>query len=526
MEEVKALERLQWCTLEKAADAVLCQIFAFLNVREHWKFSRTSSRVSRVSCLPQASPQQVDVSNEMRVAEYLWAGCASYGDISTSSRILKRLINFRPLRLTVRLGSQAGSMEILQMTQLRELTFSKRLQYDSYSFNPLITSHLSQLTQLKKLKIFAADFHFVTSLPSSLNQIDLLTDTASGFLHFESAHLLGFTNLQALEILHLPMNRYYGAGISEVGARFPSLKELSLGFIPQPTQPNGIFQSLEFCASLTSLSLCVDSGEFIFPWQTLSAITSLRKLSIYLFHRTLPATLFDGLAKIEQLTYLKIAAYGTIIRNPSTDISDAIHNLTAGTATCTVSATIDTDDANAVMELNHPIDTGADTGAEVSAAISILPNLNTLLISDKLYLNNASCLSSFGALTELGLPSSANYIYENWDSRVGSYFPKLPHLRTLHVAQSDTNGNGNVLDNYKNQVTEVVLLPLSGYVASANVLTEALTKMDKLASLKLHPDCVFQDCRNYSNVPTASAVGYFRSRLPTTRVEIDDSIDI
>lgn len=507
--------------LEKAADAVLCQVFAFLNAREHWKFSRSSSRVNRVSHLMQASPQQLDVSREMQVVEslrHIWDGGAErFGDASVPLRLLNRLMEFRPLRLTAWFTWNLRSIGMGLMTQLRELTFSESQGLASTLPD---MEWLSQLTQLTKLKMCVSDFYSVTRLPSSLNEIDLLPDSTGGFQHFKSTFLFKFTNLQALQVLKLPSNSYYGAKIFEAGTIFPLLRELSLGFAAPLTEQSAInLQASQFCANLQSLSVRVDFDEFIFPWETLAAATSLRRLNIYLFNRTLSSTLFDGLANVTQLTQLKITSYNNRhIPTPFTDVSDSIRELTAAAPATT---------SNLVMETNHHSSTTTTTATATSAtdlSRGIFPRLTSLFISDKLWMNDASCLSSLSTLTELELPASADGVN---GTRKRQHYPNLPHLRTLHLTETITkHSKSSALDYYKDQVTEVILRnPSVRHIASASVVLTALIAMKKLTNLKLHPSCTSRYFTDDSKLST-TAFEYFRRFLPTVQVEIDNSIDV
>lgn len=486
--------------LEKAADAILCQVFAFLNAREHWKLSRCSNHVNRVSSLPQASPQQLDVSKEMQRVE------SDYSSNPSHLKNLQRLLTFRPLQLTVLLNSQIKSMEVAQMTQLRELFLTNTISC-SFANRPNM-EWLSQLTQLTNLKITVDDFYNVTRLPSSITQLDLLKDSIPYAL-YPSEFILKFTNLQALQILNLPANLCYQAAIFRVGRVFPLLRELSLGFMLSTTKPIEIDEILQSCTNLQSLSISVDSGEFIFPWESLTQMPTFSRLAISLFKRILPQNLFDGLAKVTQLTHLKLAVYGKRQITKSLDISNVVGRLSCPAVS--VDKMIATDDANAIMALNYP----------VTESPEVLPQLTSLSISYNSLLKDASCLSSFASLTELELPSNNDSnTNDDGHARNGSRFPKLPRLRTFHITEVSDN-QISALEHYKDQLSEVVLRdPSFSCVDSAFALLPALRKMTKLTSLKLHPRCAIQEYQN-----DYTALANFRRWLPTVQVEIDNSIE-
>lgn len=508
--EVQAEQSL----LEKAADAIVCQFFAFLNAREHWKFSRCSRHVHRISRLNQASPQQLDVSREMQIVEMMmqsrWNEERS-GDYVTSAALenLQRLLKFRPLQLIVRFDQQIELIAMERMTQLRELTFTSGSENTCIIANGKGIEWMSQLTNLTKLKICITGFYLVTDLPSSLTQLDLTSGNVSGFLRFKDKFLLGFTNLHALQVINLPTNQYYGHEIFNAGTIFLSLRELNFGFIAAFTESSEIsLQVLQACENLQSLSFCVDSGEFIFPWKSLVAMTSLRKLSVYFFCRILPSYLLNGLAEVTQLTHLKLATYrNRHISTPLLEISDPIYNLTRPIS---VSSADNPNDEKSTDKLPKSSDLESDN--------TILPRLTTLSISGELWLKDASCLSSLSTLTELELPSDSDNLIND------CYFPELPHLRTLHISQIAKNKRICPLEHYKHQVSEIVLRNASLCTTNnAAIILIALRKMTKLTSLKLHPHCAFRYQNGDKSDPTA--LDNFRRWLPTVQVEIDNSID-
>lgn len=85
------------CLLAETADGVLCQVFSFLNVREHWNLSRGSRQINQVSQLVQASPTQIDIPAEI----YKYAKSQNLSEEVDNARIMQRLLNFRPQRLII-----------------------------------------------------------------------------------------------------------------------------------------------------------------------------------------------------------------------------------------------------------------------------------------------------------------------------------------------------------------------------------------------------------------------------------------
>lgn len=194
-QEAKAQEMSQSrCLLKQVADAIVCQIFAFLNVREHWKLSRTSHKIDIVSQLWQASPTQIDISDEN-----------NYYNLprTTEQKIVKRLLRFRPFHLTIPINISSEWLKMENMEHLRELSLGG-LVYGNYDYHSdFDLKWPSELIRLEKLKVAEKNYYRLPLLPSSLTHLDL-SENNSGFKTFNLEKLLSSANLTALRVLKLP----------------------------------------------------------------------------------------------------------------------------------------------------------------------------------------------------------------------------------------------------------------------------------------------------------------------------------
>lgn len=477
------------CALEKAADAVVCQIFAFLTAREHWNLSRTSCRIEAVSRLPKASPITIEITAEM------------------DRKVIERLVKFRPTYLTLTPDTDNSWMETEKMPQLRELTFDEEY-FQSGERDDRNTQWISELTSLTKLKI--SDHYFIKLRPllsDSLLHLHLFGYSDEGFCQFDSTEFLRCATLFNLQTLKLPRNRYYGKEMLKLGTKFPLLREFSFGHLNGGNREHFDLMELASAINLESLTMGVDCDETTCHWESLAAFGALRRLTICIYQRTLPGqtipgTLFDGLAKVGQLTHLKLVPDG---RGNSIDISNAVGGLAIELTTS------DTD--------NSTKDAQKDT-----STTSFPPRLTSLLIDDNFRCLSASCLSSLTTLTELQLPRDTHY------------FPHLscfPLLRTLHTKSVEV-GRDNTMERYKEQICCVVLkdFPKCPDTYTAATLRTLLT-MPQLTTLKLHPQLTFTT--STPKTTTSSATGgsnaisihtYFRRHLPlTVQIETDDSAE-
>lgn len=466
--ESNQLDKLNSCLLSEAADGVLCQVFAFLNVRDHWKLSRTSSRMEKVSHLLQASPPTITIPKIT---------------IKTSA-IVERLMNFRPLQLRIQsaLDTKIKWEKIAEMTSLRELSFDSINEYSSSTPNMQL---LSKLTRLVKLKMPANSYNSFIPFPSSLTHFSLTQVTNSiGFGTFDSAPLFLSGHLAALEVLELPTHAYYGIQILKIGQVFPALRELSFGFLNVRLAQVVDFSELKSCENLESLSLGVDSNESICQWETLSMVSSLRKLTIALYVDNSLSPLFNGLAQVEQLTYLKLVPHQCPF---GINISDPLRELVAPTALRVLPTT--------------------DVTAFGAVASAILPRLKTLLIStefeyEKTETSCASLLSIFSSLTELELPN---------DARDYPDISCLPHLRKLHVSDIA------VLNYYRDQVSEVVYKKLQSYENVDYKMLATLKRVKHLTSLKI----LHQNSLSMKETDPRRVSSYFKRGLPAT-IEVEE----
>lgn len=467
------------CLLEKAAEAILYQIFSLLTAREHWNLSTTSHKLKTISCHPHASPTQVEILS------------------TTEAKVVQHLLTLLPQSLTLPFNMRMISNEhddydkLPKPNQVRELTWTRNNGFPITNRN---MGWFSQLTNLTKLKIPDAHFNDLTSLsllPASLTHLHVPGIAVTGFPYVDGLvyRLSNCHSLPALQVLKLPKNRYYTLNILGIGTAFPQLRELCFGYFGRNQAANhwpfGVnLTALQSCTNLESLSIGLDSDEIIPRWETLAPITSLRRLTVTIFPRELSSTLFAGLDKVSQLTYLKLVPHQSYRR---TDISPAI----AGLAT------------------RHETTSAPNAQEKVPVDDSILPQLSSLLIDDAFQLPNATSLSIFTSLTELQLPTST------------LRFPDVRHfplLRTLHTV------GGLAIRHYKDRVEEIVYNQ-SSFTADSTQIIQILPKMKQLKTLRLHPLCALPTSTG-SGVPIANI---FRSSLPptlpTVQIEIDNSIE-
>lgn len=357
------------CLLEKAAEAILYQIFSLLTAREHWNLSTTSHKLKLISNHSQASPTQIDILPV------------------TEPQVVKHLLKLRPLRLSI-FSNVHG--ELSKMKQVHELTLTRNNEFPITDLE-----WVSQLTSLTKLKLPDAHFNALPLLPASLTHLHVSGITVTGFPYIGGmlSRLRDFHKLPALQVLKLPKNRFYNLDILDIGIVFPQLRELRFGYLGLGQVRLPSLTALQSCAHLESLSIGVDSDENIPQWDTLAPITSLRRLTVALFPRSAtPSDLFAGLNKVTQLTYLKLVPH---LSYRQIDLSPVLLGLTSSAQ-------------ETIMDVPAPI----------------LPNLTSLLIDEFFQLPNAKCLSAFTSLTELQLPTSTSSFPD---------IRQLPFLRTLHT---------------------------------------------------------------------------------------------
>lgn len=480
-EKVKLSKR---CLLAEAADAVLCQVFAFLNVREHWKLSRSSRKINRVSLMHQASPQLIDIDNNIDKIDCSESD-QKYEEVH--DRRVQRLLNFRPSRLTLPANFKSEWINTEKMTQLRELTFTKQIENDPESivaFNHNL-QWISELTRLTKLIIPDETFHSSFRLPDSLTHLNIFQENDADFRPFATSLLPRL--LEALQVLKLPMT-YHDVAILKVGAVFPALRELSLGFFDLRHRAPVNFTELQSCKNLEALTVGVDPEETDTHWETLASIPSLRRLTIVIYQTRNPTNsrgLLDGLAQVTQLTHLQLLVHGN---RRGIEISADIHSLTTA-------PTIGADAATPSALSSSSVPSG------------VLPRLTTLLIGEELAMRYAHNLSSFGIVEELMLPDSIRDI------------PHFPRLHTLHVSKSRML----LLHHYKDQISTLYYKDLDGIVdEAARVLLCILSKMKKLTTLKLHPCCAIP--RKHDTL-IVSVAEFLKRGLPAiVQVEIDSSM--
>lgn len=453
--------------IEKAADAVICQVFAFLNVHDHWKFSRVSGRVNRISRVTQASPAKVEILE------------------NTDEKIVQHLAAFRPVRLTL-FDANIRWMQTDRMPQLRELTFCSDNR-DYLHFAPVEHAVLwfAELKNLVKLKMNNQFFRHLRPLPSSLTHLELLgRSDKNGFKDFDIATLFDSRHLTSLQVLKLPKNHYYDREILNVGTVFPLLREFSFGYFNEKNPVPVNFDNLKSAVNLESLAMGVDCKETICHWESLSAAIALRRLTFTIYRRELPNTLFAGLSKVTQLTHLKLTPYRSDF---VLDISAAMRGL--------------------VSELTNA---GATTTVAAQDALNSLPRLTSLLIDGNFIFPDASCLAPLTTLTELHFPNST------------LHFPNLhclPHLRTLH-----TVSYGCALEYYQDQVYTVILKdPREFPDAYVAIAVDTLLTMNQLTTLKLHP---YATTKARKNTIETCVHTYCRAHLPrTVQIETDDSVE-
>lgn len=466
------------CWINKAAEGVLCAIFTFLGVQDHFNLSRSCTTLEKISQHWQSSPIQIDLK------------LVHHSDVvllpaEVKAKILDRLMKFRPIRLTALLhcDSPRELAKLPEMTSLRELTLQK--SFGLSSINLIGIEWVSQLTNLVKLTTPDKCLLVTTPLPSSLTHLELLTTPGDGFSTFDSAALFTSPHLSALpalQVLKIP-DIYCELRMLTIGAVCPLLRELVLGYFNVRNKTPVSFAKLQSCKHLESLTVGVDSDETICRWETLatvSGLTSLRRLTVSIYQTSNPTNLFAGLAQVQQLTHLQLIPH----RN------------------------------KADINISYTFPDMATSPNLENLNGENLPKLTTLLISHELIVSNPASLSAFGTLEELMIP----------DDRL----IKLPRLHTLHISNHNIGG----LVNYKDQLTTVVYRDSKGYVSTETErVLDALRQVEKLTTLKLHPNCVILQ-KNYlpesyasggPTIPsTVSVAGYFRQYLPAiVTIEID-----
>lgn len=471
------------CLLAKTAEAVLSQIFTFLNVKDHWKFSRTSIKMEKISKLPKSSPTQIDIlsvttpSLTPPYSEAVESAKADKADKADNvvKQVVKRLLNFRPVQLRLPFVIDP-SWNLEQMTSLCELTIGYTLLYNENQQKPYVDadqfSWLSSLTRLTKLKMSAGDFASTSvsatlALPSSLTQLELFRANGGHcgvYLKFNVATLFQCQILQRLQVLKLPDNEYFDLGILEIGTIFPLLRELSFGYFDVRDRQRVSLEKLKSCSNLEALSIGIDAVQSIIEWESLALVPSLRRLTITLYPRLLPSNCFAGISQISQLTQLRIASHRQLVGR---DISDDLRDL--------------------VPPTKPVLSNDSSTGASTSAI-----RLTSLRVGKEFKLRDGEFLSRLSTLEELEIPNLKNGIS-----------PHLPRLRTLHIdADKRIGGTVAMLEHYKDQVSEVI------YKCSTKVCVpatehhvECFLKMPKLTTLK---------------VTIQAFVAFFKQRLPAT----------
>lgn len=477
--------------INKVAEGTLCSIFTFLDVYAHHNLSSSCVKMQKISIRPQASPTQIDIPNLMHSTSFI------SNPREIRKKIVNRMMSFRPLRLIVPsaicvAGEFIELKEIAEMTSLRELIVCEDLSA-TYRLEPNV-EWISKLTRLTKLTIPEESLLTTTPLPSSLTQLELLKSSYRGFSYcsskstarLKSPHLQA---LQELRVLKLPNDNYCGEEILSIGKILPHLRELSLGYLYVRNGIPSSLTELESCKHLETLSLGVDSNESIGRWETLSAIPSLRRLTISVYQVHNPPNLFEGLSKVTQLTHLALVPYHG---RKGIDISSAISNLFA-------------------------TNTPAVISTETSAA------LTTLLISNYLVVSDVTSLSAFSTLEELQLPSTSTSTKSTLSDLSGLL--RFPRLHTLHVTKNQTDLH-HLLSHYKDQlVTLFYKDPMGTIDGATSEMLGTLLQMKKLRTLKLR-SCRFITPDANSGLPILSVSKYFRQNLPSTvEIEMDDSAE-
>lgn len=475
--------------LEKTIEAVVCQIFSLLTAPEHWKLSSTSHKLKNISRSIQASPRQVEIplGTDPKVDDHLLQlqpQTLTLHFDKTSSIISIRSIESTKMS-EAKAEKIARMIKMPSMGRLRELTFVDDDRYfeDPCPLNMEWCSQLTNSTNLVKMSIpdgylaTLLSLQLLQYLPSSLTHLHVPGNNTSVFSYISNgilSRLFDSPNLSALQVLKLPRNRFYLKEILNIGTALLQLREFGFGYVGGHNQRAVSLSPLQSAINLESLTIGVDTDETIPQWDTLAPLSSLRRLTVILFHHlTLPSTLFDGLSKVRQLTSLKLIPHSPHLR---TDISAAIFELTR-------SGTIYNDQE-----------------------VIVLPQLTTLLIDRNFHLSSAACLSVFTSLTELELPFS---------TRVFPNVGRLPLLRTLHTI------SWSILNHYKDQLHTLIYKCVSLNSETSSIL-RILSTMKHLCTLKLDPRCALPDKRN-DNLSLSDVIR--RGILPTTQIEIDTSIE-
>lgn len=486
--QVQIQELSRSCLLSKTADAVMCLIFTFLNARDHWKLSRSCTKMERISLLPQASPTQVNISE---------LGTDPYRVFTEESKtIAKRLMKFYTIKLTMPPNEDVEWARIGAMTQLQELIFETNGNVDDDEVNEddnlSDMQWLPYLTRLTKLRIPTENLRYLSSLPysgycvpTSLTHLNIFPYKVTGFQSFNlqvfaSARLNCLTMLQ---VLKLPKGQYYPLEILDIGKTFPLLRELSFGFLDVRERKHVNLSKLSSCAHLEYLKIGIGPQESTTRWESLTSVPSLRSLTVAIYPRQIYADSLTGLSQVTQLTQLKLMPHRD---QNGVDISHAIEQL------------VDASNAQNAVDANR-------------VPSAIMPQLKTLLIADGLQLSNAIGLSAFSAVEELELPSSTCYFPDV------HRLPYLPRLRALRVTDNGTSALVDLFDHYKDQVTELVYKP-SAESCQPHVLLRNCGRLTKLTTLKLPAHCL--STKN-SKKGEQSMVAFFKQHLPAiVKVEV------
>lgn len=464
-------------------EAVICQMFAFLTVKEHCALSLSSEKLSRLSLLNASSPYRVTIPTTKQLREskkfleLIGAPSSLFDDYLTDTiavkMITQRLLRFRPHNLSLQMHPVIEWDKLGAMTQLRELS----VQSDTHAPVCLQVSSsewkwLSHLTNLIKLTLPDTARPSIRYLPSSLTEVTLLDDDRhqeatkdfgdSMIIRslFTAAHLASLQVVKsACGVIISPYQDQdqdqYRVQISQsfqsLSQSFPALRRLEYGLLGVDSV--GELKFLLTFPQLQDLSVSCNYDQ-VCDWAILAGIPSLRKLRLtekegyHHYNNLIPVNIFDSIRQISQLTHLDLNFESDLkLYNPT-----IFENTTA-----------------ALKHLATPV-------AQVSELVPNipLPNLQTLILGNGFTMTDARFLSVFSSLTAIQLPVTVEH------------FPEIPNLHTLNVfVGSRISGTGK----YKDQLRHVnILWPTTDHNLFDDqiaVIILMLCQMEKLVTLGL-----------------------------------------
>lgn len=157
--------------MNKVAEGTLCDIFTFLDLRNYCNWAHSCVKMHKISQHPQASPTKINLLEVVNIVNY------RYSSQETKTRIIKRLMTFRPLKLIVPLDLD-NLAKVGQMTSLVDLIFNQGLSQTGRPQANINWMH--KLPRLTKLTIPNAHLSDTEPSPTSLTFLELVKSDSSG----------------------------------------------------------------------------------------------------------------------------------------------------------------------------------------------------------------------------------------------------------------------------------------------------------------------------------------------------------